>query len=218
MKFIPLCYMLWGIAVCAGVSAPRFSQVQERRPELIWAKSISPALTQSLHAYQQRQKLANGVAYGSVIRSLDISGKCPSDLEAWAKAHSCTRQDDVIRTPKDNQPFHDAQGKTIPLVSFLCPDGGVIRMKPDGDSSQPKRPEPDAVKAMRFYGVDRYANFSDEAFKVDNAGLAVPKWPKDLNTDLDGLRSDPKALSAYLDEWADDAHTDLKRCEPHSAH
>ena len=194
------------------VDAPNFSQVQERRPELIWAKDLTPALRASLDAYRGHKTLSNGVEYGSVIRSLNLAPLCVSEIENWANEHACKRQDDVIKSAKDNQPLHDAQGKTIPLVSFLCPDGGVIRMKPEGDPTQPKNSHPNAVKAMRFFGVNRYSDFSDEAFKVDNAGLPIPKWPKELNTNLPGLSSDKKARELYIDEWAHDAHTQLKLC------
>lgn len=203
-------FCLLATSSALAADAPRFSQVQERSPESIWAAKISPKLRSSLEAYQQHKKLKNGTEYGSLIRSLDLGKVCASQIVAWATEHSCIRENELVRSPKDNLPLHGANGKVIKMVAFLCPDGSVIRMKPYGDPSQPKNSEPNAVKAMRFFGRDRYENFSDEAFKVDNAGLPVPKWPKDLNTKLPGL--DSSTREAFIGEWARDAHTDLKVC------
>jgi hypothetical protein len=85
-------------------------------------------------------------------------------------------------------------------------------MKPDGDPTQPKNPLPNVVKAMRFFGSSRYDNFSDEAFKVDNAGLPIPKWPKELNLEIPGVIGDARASAQYTDEWAADAHTNIPAC------
>ena len=83
-------------------------------------------------------------------------------------------------------------------------------MKPKGDPTNAKNPKPNAVKAMRYFGVEKYQNFNDEAFKVDNAGLPIPKWQKDLNTDLPELKE--KSRAQFIEDWAKDAHTLLKTC------
>jgi hypothetical protein len=209
MKVTVLLAILW-TSIAIGSEAPEFSQVQERRPELIWGKVLDPKLRESLDAYEQHKPLPNGVAYGSIIRKLRLDRLCKDQIESWAQGHGCARKDDVVKNSEDNIPILDHAGKPIPLIEFLCQDGGVVRMKPKGDPTSKKNTKPNTVKAMRFYGVEKYHNFSDEAFKVDNAGLPIPKWTKDLNTDLPELTDRTRAK--FIEAWAKDAHTPLKFC------
>jgi hypothetical protein len=211
MRLAQIALILGTISMALAGDAPHFAGVMERRPEAIWAQSISKQLRESVEAFQQHKKLPNGVVYGSTIRDLNLTRTCEEDIFAWAKKHGCSRKNDFIKNPADNSPRLDARGKTIPLVSLLCKDGGVIRLKPEGDPTYKKNPDPNAVKAMRFFGVDRYDSFEDEAFKIDDAGMPIPKWSKDLNVELPELTSGDR--DRYIEEWAKDAHSPLKHCK-----
>lgn len=208
----PLVFTVILLAISAFADGgPHFAGVLERNPDAVWNPGVNSKLKDSLRAFKNHRKLSNGLAYGSMVQHLNLEGLCPEKIEAWAAQHACSRQDDVLKEPKRNAPIHDTHGNTIPLVSYLCPDGGVIRTKPQGDPTSPFDRAPLASIAMRFFGSDRYENFSDEAFKIDSAGLAIPKWPKDLNLELQGLSK--KNRKAYVDEWARDAHTHLTKCQ-----
>ena len=148
-----ICGAVWA-AVSVASEAPEFSQVQERRPELIWSKKLDPKLRDSLDAYEQHKPLPNGVPYGSIIRKLRLDRLCTDQIEAWAKGHGCARKNDVTKSTENGIPILDPSGKPIPLVEFLCQDGGVVRMKPKGDPTSAKNPKPNAVKAMRYFGVE----------------------------------------------------------------
>lgn len=197
-------------SICSAATRLHFSSVLERQPEKVWSPKLDSKTRVSLNAYQQHLKLPNGLIYGEQIRSLQLRNLCQSEIMAWAKKNSCQLKTDFVKHPQSNEPKTDRKGNTIPLLSWICQDGGVIRMKPLGDPTSQYSSRPEAVKAMRQFGSDQYANFSDEAFKVDDAGLAIPKWPKDLNLELPGLRKEDR--QAYLDEWASDAHSPLKPC------
>ena len=203
----------WGAH--AAAAGPRFSAVMERAPEKIWAASLDPRVADSVRAFIQKKTLANGQIYGGSLRDFNLSKLCREQIEAWARKRGCEPEPDVVKsppgTPNANRPLRDRQGRTIPLISYLCPDGGVIRMKPEGDPTNPRELLPSVVKAMRFFGSADYKTFSDEAFKVDNDGRPIPKWVKDLNTRLPGLSSE-RERGRYIQEWARDAHTRLRPC------
>jgi hypothetical protein len=202
------------LCICTSALAAgplQFEEVLEHSPSTIWSQNLNSKTLESVHAYDQHKKLSNGQGYGDSIRQLDLSRLCDSQILAWAKKHHCKEQDDFLKNSADNLPLHDSHGKTIPLISLICTDGGVVRLKPIGDPTSQKFSKPSVVKAMRFFGSENYANFSDEAFKVDNQGRAVPKWPDDLNTQLPGLQN-ASIKQKFVSDWGSDAHSELKIC------
>ena len=108
-----------------------------------------------------------------------------------------TLEIDVIREPLKNQPslFH---GSPVPLWIFLCPDGGVVRVKPKGDPTSPFRTWVHGNKSLRFPYDSKFDGFSDEAVKIDFAGNAVPKSRAELG---------PQNL---LMGWVESSHADLR--------
>jgi hypothetical protein len=206
---LTLCIALFA-CIAGAADSVRFFQLIEQNPSAVWAQSLDAKTKDSVNSYVKQAKLPNGLLYGNSVRNFDLSKLCDSQIKSWASKRGCEEKDDVLKRPEDNQPIHDSHGKTVPLISFLCKDGGVIRMKPIGDPTS-KYPNPSVVKALRYFGSDRYDDFSDEAFKVDNQGRAVPKWGKDLNTALPGLE-DEQVKKAYFADWGRDSHTELKIC------
>lgn len=140
--------------------------------------------------------------YGDTVRYLNLRGESAKSLKSIMNTLHCPLTEDVIRDPQKNEPVMDKSGHTSPIWIWTCPDGGIVRAKPDGDPTSKYRPQPHASKALR-YPVDgsKAVSFNDETAKIDNEGHILPKWTKDLNT------TDSEAVNA----WANATHTDLKK-------
>ena len=129
-------------------------------------------------------------------RNYSLAGKSAGGIRADMERRGCPLKADVLREPKRNQPVL-YQGRTVPMWAFLCPDGGVVRVKPVGDPASGYRPQPHASKGLRYPYDSKFEGFADEIVKIDDRGAAIPKSRADLG---------PKAP---LDGWADDGHTDV---------
>ena len=177
----------------------------EEKSGKIWSDQVGPKLKQALADYSTNKKLPNGRAYGHSIRNLNLERMCPDEIDARLKAEQCKIQEDVLKDPKTRKPLHLPDGQTIPMRVYLCPDGGVVRLKISGDPLSRFRPQPHASKSLRHPYNSLFNSFDDEVVKVDNQGHLIPKWVKDLK--LEGLSEEKR--SEIIRSWAEDAHTDL---------
>ncbi|MBL4636701.1 MAG: hypothetical protein JKY56_22820 [Kofleriaceae bacterium] len=140
------------------------------------------------------------------MKALDLSGMSFQQIERLLKAKGFTREDGNITNFQTKLPERNLSGKVLRQVFFAHPDGGMVRIKPDGYPGSP-RPQPHVVKSVRFSGKDTMHDFAKEAFKVNNAGVAIPKAPSDLHNPHP---ASSKLALKYIDAWANVAHTDLK--------
>jgi hypothetical protein len=177
------------------------------QPDQIWAPGVDPKVKNATSDFLARKKLPNGKIYGDSIRTFSLEGQCLKDLDQKLRQMECERKDDVIKEPQSKKPILTAEGKRVPLWVYLCSDGGVVRIKPEGDSTNKRRPQPHSSKALRYPFNSKFETFDDEIVKIDNSGNPIPKWPKDLDTTF--LSTQDK--TPYLDSWANDAHTDLRQ-------
>src|SRR5262249_21967657 len=95
---------------------------------------------------------------------------------------------DGTRTTNPNDP------DIVPHDIYTHPDGGMVRIKPEGDPGPGIRPEPHASKSVLF-DSKKGTGFDNEAFKVTNDGNAVPKSP---NKDA-GMKQAPPGSSGNFE-------------------
>jgi len=162
--------------------------------------TLTPNTAHSLQDYLHHQKLENGIEYGSFVRNFHLAGESVDSAKKKLSQAPCTLKEDVIREPKHNLPIRDRNEKTAPIWVWLCEDGGIIRIKPQGDPTNKFRPEPHGSKALRYPPTGEFHGFNDETLKIDEAGNPLPKWPADLKS------KDPTVIN----DWANATHTDLK--------
>jgi hypothetical protein len=97
----------------------------------------------------------------------------------------------------------------VPQDIYTHSDGGMVRVKPEGDPSSPFRPQAHANKSV-MYNPKNGTDFNNEAFKVTNNGDPVPKsafGPTGMKPkSAVGTQGEYKG---YRDQIMDDAHTDL---------
>ena len=183
-----------------------FADYFKQNPPGVWSARLSSTTRQALDDYGSSRRLPSGLVYGQSVKDLDLRGKTAAEIDSLLLAKGFEKHEDWIRDPKTQKPVRDAQGGALPMTIYVHADGGMVRVKPKGDSTSKFRPQPHAVKAVRFPCDADYENFNYEAFKVDNNGNAVPKAPGDLNNPYEGTPM--KFL--FMDSWGDSVHTDLK--------
>lgn len=186
--------------------AEQFAQIASQQPQNIWSQHLDSKTTRAISDYLGHRKLRSGKIYGESVRTLDLRGKCPEDLKkTLQQQQQCLLQNDFIKNSRTHAPMLDSQGQKIPMLVYLCPDGGVVRIKPSGDPTSRFRPQPHASKALRYPFDASFESFDDERVKIDHSGNPIPKWAKDLNPEL----SLPNGREELVESWAEDAHADL---------
>jgi hypothetical protein len=143
-------------------------------PQSWFAHPLSSRTRECLEAYESQAPLPNGRIYGQSVRQYRLEGKTPAQVEHDMKRLGCVPQQDWVRDPLQHKP-KIYQGQKLPLIAYLCDDGGVVRIKPLGDPTQKHRPGPHGSKGLRFPYNAAFRNFADEVVKVDHEGRAVPK-------------------------------------------
>lgn len=174
-----------------------FDCVQTHEPERIWASELPKNVIQAKEDFENRKRLPNQKTYGAVARSYTLEDKTAKEIDSDMKHLGCKKESAWILKYPENKPII-YQGKKLPLISYLCSDGSVVRIKPQGDATSPYRPQPHGSIALRYPYDSQYRNFDDEVSKVDNEGNLLPKSPRELKD------------KTLVNEWAEDAHTDLE--------
>ena len=187
-----------------------FLLLLESQPHLIWSAQVGQKVRDAQSAFQAHQNVDHGLVYGDSVRNFSLKNKCASEISHQLLKMGCPRKEDVLQDAKTHQPLRTSDGKTIPMWIFLCPDGGVVRVKPVGDPMSRFRPQPHASKSLRYPYDSKFESFDDEIAKVDDRGEMIPKWSKDLD-----LTQVPVAdQKTFIEDWANDAHSNLKHdCE-----
>ena len=157
----------------------------------------------ALTAFDERQKLPNGLVYGESVRGLDLRGMTPEAIDAAMKERGFRKQITVIRAPRSNKPVIGPDGFTIPLIVYTHRDGGTVRVKPVGDPTNKLMPQPNAVKTLRWPYNAPGDGFRYEALKVDHDDRPLPRRRNELKVDMESARK------LFVDKWANIAHADL---------
>lgn len=108
------------------------------------------------------QLLANGFRHQRVPLAAGVSASAGGAL--------------LYRTRNGGTTSDPADPNIVPHDIYTHDDGGIVRVKPEGDPGSEVRKQPHAVKAVLF--TPHQNNLvTDEAFKVTNSGQAVPSMP-----------------------------------------
>lgn len=212
---IPACVLSFLLAVGCASSPPsrkehlmeEFLEAIHEHPEQVWSERLNPKAKIAIRDYDGHLKLKNGMYYGESVRHFDLRKRNAREIDDQMRKTHCERKSDVLKNPNTGKALQDFAGNVIPLIIYLCPDGGVVRIKPNGDPTSKFRPQPHGSKALRFPFDSKFESFDDEVVKVDNFGNAIPKWTQDMNPAFQ-VKDSHRNL---IEGWAEDAHTDLVR-------
>lgn len=162
----------------------------------VWLDETEAKIKTALQKYSKGEVLKNGKIYGAFAKKINLQTTPVKKLIQLARDNDCQVITDYIRNWKTKEYFI-YNAKKLPIIFLVCSDASLIRLKPQGNPLNKFRPWPHGSKSVRFTVDSDYRDFLQEAFKVDNEGNSIPKWPKSLNKDISA------------DAWAEDAHTDL---------
>jgi peptidoglycan hydrolase-like protein with peptidoglycan-binding domain len=169
-------------------------------PDGVWDQNVlqkNKALKKRLDDFAAGEKSS-----GQSVKKLEVSGKSAEQLhqELTQKGFKWHREklggvvdgDTLYNTP------HDV---------YKHPDGGMVRVKPEGRPGDVYRPEPHVSKSV-LENPNGGTEWKNEAFKVTNDGHAVPKSTKsDDGMRQQGLKGE--MMKGYQDGVMEAAHTNL---------
>lgn len=185
----------------------QFTAWLKSHPDDIWSEKITPNVKSALNDFSSSKKIEQGLIYGNSVKTLRIDGLNAKQLDRELVRRGFTKHRSVVHDPVTKKPVLDFQGREIIMDAYTHPDGGMVRVKPNGDATSKYRPQPHASKSVRYPADASYENFEFEAFKVDDLGMALPKWSKDIRNPYGN--NTPKG-APFLDNWADDTHINLQ--------
>lgn len=194
------------VLIQAATTYDSFQNCLHRYPKTIWSENLNSKAQAARSDFDTRKKLPNNLIYGQSVRDFNLRNKTAPEIDDYARKNKCQKKESVLLDPIRKEPILDKQSRTTPIAIFLCPDGGIIRVKPVGDPTSDDWQAPHATKGLRYPYDSEFVNFDDEVVKIDNDGFAIPKWPKDLRrpSQCELKQQD------FIDGWAEDAHTRLR--------
>jgi hypothetical protein len=187
-------------------SADHYLDWAKKNPGEKWAKNLPRKTRKAMRNFLRGKKLKNGETYGQSVKDLDLRGKTPKQLEDELLKKGFKKHEGVITDSKTGQPVLKPDGTPARQDFYTHPDGGMVRVKPDGHPGSKFRADPHASKSVRNPPDGDHTKFEQEGFKVDNDGNAHPKWDKDGNNPYP---RDSKAAKDFADNRAEAVHTYL---------
>jgi hypothetical protein len=176
-----------------------FNQMVDKNPAAVWNKELTPFTRAALAAYQRGE-------VGRSVRGLDLRGQSVGAIRQELLRRGFKMEKTELRDFKTGKPLVDPRtGKAIPMEVWCNKDGGMVRLKPQGDPTSKHRPQPHASVSVKYPPDASGHDFNHEAFKLDYAGNPLPKWAKDANNPF----GDTLEGKQFLDDLANRTHTDL---------
>lgn len=178
-----------------------FAELVAKNPGLIWSTQMTPRTEQALKAF------AHGTLGGSV-KGLDLRNRTAAEVRQELTRRGFISEMGVITDVRTGKPVVNPKtGKPVPMEIWTHRDGGMVRIKPDGDPTSRHRPAPHLSVSVLYPPGASGHDFNNEAFKVDFAGNALPKWASDARNPF------PVASPAgkrFLDDLAGRTHVNLR--------
>lgn len=180
-------------------AGPSAEELLRHDPAIAWG-AVSPRVAKALAAYRQG-------ALGASVRRLDLSGKTAQAVRAELAGRGFRPEPGVLKDAGSGKPVLDpVTGKPVPMEVWAHPDGGMVRIKPEGDPTSAHRPEPHLSVAVLYPPGASGHDFANEAFKVDAEGTPLPKWANDARTPVP---ADTPGGKQFLDALAARTHLNL---------
>jgi hypothetical protein len=142
-----------------SILANRDVERHHNNPKSLWDQDVlkkNPQLQKTLDDFVAGKQ-------GQSVRNLNLEGKTADQM-----------RQELLDKGFEHHPERLASG--VPHDIYTHRDGGMVRIKPEGDPASPHRSQPHVSKSV-LYDPDKGTGYENEAFKVANEGQAVPKSP-----------------------------------------
>lgn len=178
-----------------------FAELVARNPGLIWNTQLTPRTEQAIKAF------AAGTLGGSV-KQLDLRNRTAAEVRTELTRRGFVQEMAHITDVRTGKPVvNPTTGKAVPMEIWTHRDGGMVRIKPEGDPTSRHRPAPHLSIAVLYPPGASGHDFNNEAFKVDFAGNALPKWASDARNPFPAASP---AGKRFLDDLAGRTHANLR--------
>ena len=192
------------LATSASVSAAQagerfltFAEQLQRDPSKIWNTSLTPRTEAAIQSYRMG-------ALGRSVQSLNLMNKAVAEVRQDLLRRGFKLEQSVIRDVRTGKPvLNPTTGKELPMEIWIHPDGGMVRIKPEGDPTSRFRPQPHLSVSVLYPPGASGHNFNNEAFKVDASGNPLPKWAADASNPFG---AETPAGKKWLDDLASRTH------------
>lgn len=162
---------------------------------------------------------------GASVRDFDVNNKTAETIDKEAISKGFTRTEEPLATFRDDgTSVYYRKDNTVAVSStevglarqifYANRDGGLIRVKPDGDyNPNVKRSQPQVSRSVRF-DAEQGTGWPNEAFKLGPEGQPLPKSPSFKGPEISAkLKSKipEKYTESAEDAIADETHVDLRQ-------
>lgn len=180
--------------------APGFAELIATDPSKVWTASPTARVEAAIASYRQGK-------LGESVRELDLRRQTVNEVRDVLKAKGFSVEQGHITDVRTGKPaVNPVTGEIIPMEIWTHPDGGMVRVKPEGDPTSKFRPQPHLSVSVKYPPDASGHDFNNEAFKVDHAGNPLPKWAKDA---ANPYGADTPAGKKFLDDLANGTHVNL---------
>ncbi|MEB3197682.1 MAG: hypothetical protein VKP62_10810 [Candidatus Sericytochromatia bacterium] len=178
-----------------------FAELVAKNPSLIWSTQMTPRTEQALKAYAQGM-------LGKSVQGMDLRGKAAAEIREELQRRGFLRELGVIKDVRTGQAvLNPKTGRPVPMEVWTHRDGGMVRIKPEGDPTSRHRPAPHLSVSVLYPPGSSGHDFNNEAFKVDFAGNPLPKWASDARNPFPAASP---AGKRFLDDLAARTHVNLR--------
>ncbi|MEB3284745.1 MAG: hypothetical protein VKN33_05620 [Candidatus Sericytochromatia bacterium] len=178
-----------------------FAELVAKNPSLIWSTQMTPRTEQAIRSFAQG-------TLGQSVKGMDLRHRTAEQVRHELTRRGFSREMGVIKDVRTGRPVINPQtGRPIPMEVWTHRDGGMVRIKPEGDPLSRHRPAPHLSVSVLYPPGASGHDFNNEAFKVDFAGNPLPKWASDARNPF------PAATPAgkrFLDDLAARTHINLR--------
>lgn len=178
-----------------------FQELLAKNPSLIWNTQLTPRTEQAISAFKRG-------LLGKSVRDLDLRDLGADEVRGELKKRGFQREMGVIKDVRTGQPvINPRTGRPVPMEIWTHADGGMVRLKPEGDPTSRFRPQAHLSISVLYPPGASGHDFNNEAFKVDYTGNPLPKWATDARNPF--AVASP-AGKKFLDDLASRTHVNLK--------
>lgn len=178
-----------------------FQEILAKNPAMIWNTQLTPRTEQAITAYKRG-------LLGKSVQQMDLRNLTAREVGAELTKRGFQKEMGTIKDVRTGKPvINPATGKPVPMEIWTHADGGMVRIKPEGDPTNRFRPQAHLSISVLYPPGSSGHDFNNEAFKVDHHGRPLPKFAEHARNPF--AAASP-AGKKFFDDLASQTHVNLK--------
>ncbi len=152
------------------------------------------------------KRLPNGFIYGATALNYRFVNEPLEDLVQRLRKMGMSEDKGFVKRLGRYEDLQNTKGEKIPMLFFTHPDGSVIRIKTEGNPSNPYVSWPNLTISIRYPYNASIDDFSNETVKLDGKGHILPKTVDEL---VRPFPEGSRELEIFQSLWSRNAHLRL---------